>query len=123
MAMKPEDVKKLAENLKDKKAKVKPIAELPKDTKEMKLPKDVKQGIEGHFGVNLNKVRVHVGGNSKDVCKGLKTKAFTQGNHIYLAKIWDAKNSQLLAHELTHVIQQSSGKWPKPKDGKAFVSK
>lgn len=123
MAMKPDEVKKLAENLKGKKAKVKPITELPKDTKEMKLPKDVKLGLEEVFGVNLSRVRVQVGGNAKDVCKGLKAKAFTQGNNIFLAKNGDAKNSQFLACELTHVIQQSKGKWPKPKDGKALVSK
>lgn len=123
MAMKPEDVKKLVEKTKGKKAKIKPCPKIPSETKELKLPKDVQKGLEEHFGAKLTKVRIHTGGNSKDVCKELKAKAFTHGNHIYLAKAGDAKNGFLLAHELAHVLQHGNGKMPKPKDGKALVSK
>ncbi len=124
MAMKPEDVKKLAEELQGKKARMKKLDALPTDTKPVKLPKGVAKGLEQHFNkAKLNKVRLHVGGNAKDVCKKLKAKAFTHGFNVYLAKNGDAKNDRLLAHELTHVIQQGNGKWPKPKPGKALTSK
>lgn len=123
MAMKPEDVKKLAQDLNGKKARVKKFEALPKGTKPVKLPKGVMKGLEDHFKVKLTKVRLHVGGDAKDVCKKLKAKAFTHGFNVYLSKNGDAKNDRLLAHELTHVIQQGNGKWPKPKPGKALTSK
>lgn len=123
MALKPEDVASLAEDLKGKKARLKKCDDLPKDTKPVKLPKGVQKGIEDTFKVNLKKVRVHVGGNAKDVCKSLKAKAITHGFNIYVAKPADAKNEKLLAHELTHIVQQGNGKWPKPKDGKVLISK
>lgn len=121
--MKAEDVKQLAASLAGKKARAKSCPALPTGTKELKLPKDVKKGLEDHFGANLTKVRLHVGGNARDICKDLKAKAFTHGNDIYLAKPGDAKNQELLAHELTHVIQQGGGRMPKPRDGKALVTK
>jgi len=72
-----EDVKQAAESLKGKKAKLKRYQTEPADTKAKKLPKDVLKGLEDHFGIKLAKVRVHTGGNIKDVCKELKAQAFT----------------------------------------------
>ena len=87
-------VKAKAEALKGKKAKVKKYKTEPADTKELKLPKPVRQGLEEHFsGAKLSKVRVHVGGNIKDVAKELKAKAFTIGQNIYVAKSGDANCS------------------------------
>jgi uncharacterized protein DUF4157 len=123
MAMKDEDIAKIVEKTKGKKAKMKPCPEAPTETKETKLPSDVRKGLEKHFGASLGKVRVHVAGNAKEMCKQLKAKAFTIGNDIYLAKPASAKDGHLLAHELTHVLQQGGGKMPKPKAGKALVSK
>jgi hypothetical protein len=122
--MSVEEVKSTAEGLAKKKARIKKLKTEPADTKEKKLPKDVLDGLEEHFGTNLSKVRVHIGGNAKEVCKELKTKAFTIGENIYVAKSSDAKNSSLLAHELTHVIQQSGGRMPKKaKPGTALITK
>ncbi|UWQ30866.1 DUF4157 domain-containing protein [Leisingera sp. M523] len=67
--------------------------------------------------------RVYVGGNAKDVCKELKAKAFTVGNNIYVMKPAFAKDTDLLAHELTHVLQKGKSKMPKAKDGVALTSK
>ena len=122
--MSKETVKAKAEALQGKKASVKKYQTEPADTKELKLPKDVREGLEEQFGAKLSKVRVHIGGNIKDVGKELKAKAFTIGQNVYFTKSGDAKNSELIAHELTHVIQQSGGKMPKKsKPGTAFVSK
>ena len=119
-----EDIKQVAEGLAKKKAKVKKLKTEPADTTDKKLPKDVLKGLEEHFGIKLGKVRVHTGGNLKDVCKEIKTRAFTIGENIYFAKPGDAKDNNFLAHELTHVIQQSAGRMPKKaKEGTALVSK
>lgn len=119
-----DDLKKIAEDLKGKKAKVKTVEGKPEGTKATKLPKDVSNALEEVFGAKLSKVRVHVGPSATDMCKKMKAKAFTMGNDIYLSKPASAKDSQLLTHELTHVIQQAGGKkMPKEQEGKAMVTK
>jgi Domain of unknown function (DUF4157) len=120
----PEDiVKQTVEDLKGKKAKVKSLEGKPEGTKEAGLPPAVKKALEEHLDVDLGKVRVHTGGNAADLCKELGAKAFTIGNDIYFAKPGDARDAGILAHELTHVVQQSGGRMPKEKDGKALTSK
>ncbi|WP_417713790.1 DUF4157 domain-containing protein [Pseudophaeobacter arcticus] len=111
------------EALKGKKAKRKRLTTAPEGTKGKKLPSDLRKGLEAHFGSKLAKVRVHSGGNANDLCKELKAKAFTIGNDVYFARPASAKNTSLLVHELTHVLQQGRGKMPKPRDGQALVSK
>lgn len=107
-----------------KKAKLKKLDKEPEGTKAKKLDKDVMKALEESFPkAKLKNVRVHTGGNATEMAKSLKAKAFTMGSDIYLAKPGDAKNKTLLAHELTHVIQQSQGKMPKPMPGKALTSK
>lgn len=119
----PDDFKAIFEKLKGKKAKFKPLPEEPADTKAKKLPSDVRKQLEEHFGAKLNKVRVHTDGNSEELCKKLKAKAFTYGPDIYFKKPGFAKDQKLLAHEMAHVLQQTKGKVPKPKKGKVLVSK
>ncbi|MBY6057626.1 DUF4157 domain-containing protein [Leisingera daeponensis] len=124
MAIKPDDVKAQVEALGGKKAKRKKLKTEPEGTKGKKLPGDVRKGLEAHFSkAKLAKVQVHSGGNAKDVCKELKAKAFTYGNDIYFMKPGDAKNPELLVHELAHVLQQGKGRMPKAKDGVALTSK
>lgn len=119
-----EDVKQIAQNLAGKKAKIKKYKTEPADTKPKKLHRDVQKGLEEVFRAKLTKVRVHTGGNINDVCKELKTKAFTINQDIYFKKAGDAKDLKLLAHELTHVIQKSQGRMPKKtKPGTALVSR
>lgn len=122
--MSKESVIAIAKSLAGKRAKLKRLQTEPTGTKEKKLPKDVREGLEEHFKIKLSKVRVHIGGNIKDVARELKAKAFTIDQNLYFAKSGDAKKSDLLAHELTHVIQQSGGKIKKKsKAGKALTSK
>ena len=123
MAKSPEEIASQVEALGGKKAKRKALKTNPADTKDKKLPKDVRDGLEKHFGAKLAKVRVHSGGNAKDICKELKAKAFTIGNDVYFMKPGDAKKPDLLVHELAHVLQQGRGKMPKPKDGVALIAK
>ena len=120
----PEEVvKKKAEELKGKKAKVKSVEAKPEGTKEQSLPTKVKKALEEELGANLGNVRVHTGGNAPDIAKKLGAKAFTMGNDIYFAKSGDAKDPEILAHEIIHVVQQGGGRMPNEKDGKALTSK
>ncbi|MVO17181.1 DUF4157 domain-containing protein [Parasedimentitalea huanghaiensis] len=123
MAKSPEEIATMVEATGGKKAKRKALKKAPESTKELKLPKDVRDGLEKHFGAKLAKVRVHTGGNIKELCKELKAKAFTQGHNVYFMRPGDAKKPETLVHELAHVLQQSRGKVPKPKDGEALIAK
>ena len=123
MGISPEQVQAEIEATKGRKARRKKLRTPPEDTRERKLPKDLRTGLEAHFGSKLSRVRVHAGGNAKDVCKELKAKSFTIGNAIYVMKPAYAKDSKLLAHELAHVLQQGRGKMPKPRDGIALTSR
>ncbi len=107
-----------------KKAKAKTLEEEPLGTKAKKLPSDVLAAMETSFPkAKMRHVRVHFGGNATEIAKTLRAKSFTIGTDIYLAKKSDSANSELLAHELTHVVQQGNGKMPKPQSGKALTSK
>ncbi|MCR8725837.1 eCIS core domain-containing protein [Frigidibacter sp. ROC022] len=123
MPDKPNPLLKDVEKLKGRKAKVKPLPEAPSGTRGVALPKDVKEMLETHFKTNLSKVRIHTGGNAADVGKKLGAKAFTVGNDVFFGKTGDAGDKKLLAHELTHVIQQGNGKIPPAQKGKALTSK
>ena len=123
MAKSPEEIAAMVEATGGKKAKRKALKKAPEGTKEKKLPKDVRDGLEKHFGAKLAKVRVHTGGNAKEICKELKAKAFTMGPNVYFMRPGDAKKPEMLVHELAHVLQQSRGKVPKPKEGQALIAK
>jgi hypothetical protein len=116
-------IQKVVENLKGKKAKVKTLSTMPENTKSSALNAKIKKDLEELTGANLSKVRVHTGGNAADCAKELGAKAFTMGNDIYLAKPASASDLGLLAHELTHVVQQGGGKMVAAIKGKALVSK
>ncbi len=117
-------VKAVIEKAKGKKAKVKALKDAPTGTKAKKLPKATMDALTEAFPkAKFKDVRVHVGGNAADICKGFGAKAFAMGSDIYFAKPSDAKAPELLAHELTHVVQQAQGKVPKAQKGKALVSK
>ncbi len=123
MAKSEEIVAKVAAKLAGKKAKVKTLKKEPENTSSKKLPKPLQKALEVQFSTKLDKVRVHTGGNAKDVAKSLNAKAFTLGFDLYFAKPGDARNEEMLAHELCHVIQQQNGRVKPAKNGKALVSK
>lgn len=123
MPITPEEIAAKVEATKGRKAKRRKLTSEPEGTKGKKLPSDLRKGLEAHFGSKLSKVKVHIGGNAKDLCKELRAKAFTIGNDLYLARPASAKDNNLLVHELAHVLQQGRGKMPKPRDGQALVSK
>jgi hypothetical protein len=77
------------------------------------LPDDVRAAMEPRFGADFGGVRVHTGGEADQLNRQLSAQAFTHGQDIYMgAGRYDPTSSdgqRLLAHELTHVVQQNSG--------------
>jgi hypothetical protein len=74
------------------------------------LPADVRTYMEPRFGTDFSGVRVHTGGEAVQMSKELKAQAFTHGQDIYLGTgrydPGSTAGKRLLAHELTHVVQQ-----------------
>jgi hypothetical protein len=73
------------------------------------LPSEVRDPIEGSFGVNLEAVRVHSDADARGTTASLSARAFTFGNHIFLGPGERATDKGLLAHEAAHVVQQQGG--------------
>ena len=74
------------------------------------LPAMIRQRMENAFGYDFSRVRVHRDGEAGEISQQLSALAFTHGSHIYFGKgMYDPAGSsgnRLLAHELTHVVQQ-----------------
>ncbi len=75
------------------------------------LDKNTRRFFEPRFGRSFGNVKVHTGGYSNQVAQALSAKAFTTGSDIVFAqgqyRPESVDGKRLLAHELTHVIQQS----------------
>lgn len=123
MAKPAEIAKTTVEKLKGKRAKIKKLSAEPTGTKSKPLQAPIRKALEEALGAKLAKVRVHTGGNAADLSKELGAKAFTVGPDIYFSKPSFGKDVELIAHELTHVIQQGNGKLPKAIGGKALTTK
>ncbi len=74
------------------------------------LPADTRTSMEQAFGNDFSGVRVHTGSDAARMNQDLGAHAFTHGSDIYFNDgkyATDSKSGQLLlAHELTHTIQQ-----------------
>jgi len=77
------------------------------------LPAGVAQRMEAGFGTPLDHVRVHADAEADGLTRSLQATAFTLGSDIYFSRGSYAPatgaGQRLLAHELAHVAQQSSG--------------
>ena len=78
------------------------------------LPHSSAAFFEPRFGVDLSSVRVHNDSSANNVARQLRAQAFTTGSDIYFAtglyQPETAQGRRLLAHELTHVLQQNPGR-------------
>jgi hypothetical protein len=78
----------------------------------------MRQMMEHRFGSDFGDVRVHRSREAEQVARSLDAKAFTVKNHIVFGGVQGSPGSReeqhLLAHELTHVIQQTglSARYP-----------
>ncbi|BAY24704.1 OmpA/MotB domain-containing protein [Calothrix sp. NIES-2100] len=73
------------------------------------LPDEVKSFMEPRFKANFSQVRVHTDNASVQMNRELGAKAFTHRSDIYYGGGKFPGNNDLTAHELTHVVQQTSG--------------
>jgi hypothetical protein len=75
-----------------------------------------REPLESHFQSDLSGVRVHTDSAATDSAARMDALAYTSGRDIYFAPGMYAPNGtdgkRLLAHEVAHVVQQSSGRQP-----------
>jgi hypothetical protein len=62
--------------------------------------------MEPRFGRDFSSVRLHTDGAARNSAEDVGALAYTAGSHIVLRE--ESPSHQLLAHELTHVVQQAS---------------
>jgi hypothetical protein len=75
------------------------------------LPQSERDFFEPRFGCDFSQVRVHTDTEATKAAKALNAKAFTTGHNVTFGPGQYAPETsggkQLLAHELTHVVQQN----------------
>jgi hypothetical protein len=69
----------------------------------------IREKVEPVLGVDLSQVQVHTNAADQLSVKRLGAKAFTHQNHIWVGQHHSADDVSLMAHELTHVVQQRAG--------------
>ncbi len=72
------------------------------------LRPQVRQILEARMGVNLAGVRVHEGPAAQQASAAINARAFTHKNDIWLGRGESQENLRLMAHEVTHVVQQGA---------------
>src|SRR5262245_33891753 len=70
------------------------------------LPENVRQALERTFDTDLSEVRFHTEPEAATAAETVGTRAFTYGTHVYLGRGERPTDFGLMAHEVTHVLQQ-----------------
>jgi len=77
------------------------------------LEPGIRSFMEPRFGHDFSRVRIHADGRSGEAAEAVNAHAFTVGRDVVFASGQYAPNThvgqRLLAHELSHVVQQGSG--------------
>lgn len=85
------------------------------------LESSIRDRMEPAFGADFSTVRVHTGSRADSLNRALNARAFTTGQDIFFRdgeyNPGSVEGRELLAHELTHVVQQSS-----PLQQKGYIS-
>ncbi len=72
------------------------------------LDRSVRGVMERHFGANFSGVTVHQGPEATAANRAVDARAFTAGGDIWLGPDASETDQRLMAHELAHVVQQST---------------
>jgi len=72
------------------------------------LPGPVRDEMGAAFGADFSGVRLHSDPRAAQLSRSVGAEAFTSGRDIYLADPAGGRDRELLAHELTHVVQQTA---------------
>jgi pyrrolidone-carboxylate peptidase len=79
------------------------------------LPSTVRDGMEQRLGHDFSRVRVHTDAWAARSASDVQARAYTVGSHVVFAagqyQPATDRGNHLLAHELTHVVQQGGGHW------------
>lgn len=77
------------------------------------LDSGAREYLEPKFGHSFENVKIHADGRADELSKSVGARAFTTGQDVYFRegeyKPSSNEGRHLLAHELTHTIQQSKG--------------
>jgi hypothetical protein len=76
------------------------------------LPEQVRGPMEQALGADFSRVRLHTDAQADQLTRSLRARAFTTGQDIFFRRgndIASGSGRELLAHELTHVVQQGGG--------------
>jgi hypothetical protein len=80
------------------------------------LDRGTRSQFETAFGWNFANVRIHTDDRAGEAARAVNARAYTSGNHVVFASgefaPTSADGQRLLAHELAHVVQQSTGAVP-----------
>src|ERR1700687_6096427 len=90
------------------------------------LPASARAFMEPRFGADFSGVRLHTGSEAAQLNREVSAHAFTHGPDIYLGEgkndLESGAGKQLLAHELTHTIQQGAAAADDPAVQRSCVS-
>jgi hypothetical protein len=91
------------------------------------LSNDVQAFMGSRFDTDFSRVRVHTDREAAQLNRDLQAQAFTHGTDIYLGEgkynPGTSAGKRLLAHELTHVVQQTDGLKPLRRAAKSNTDK
>lgn len=75
------------------------------------LPSDTQSTMEQAFGCNFSQVKIHINAQSDRLSRSVNARAFTTAQDIFFKQgeynPGSLEGQKLLAHELTHVVQQT----------------
>jgi len=74
------------------------------------LDSNMKSFMESRFNHDFSNVRIHDDSRSKQLARSVNARAFTTSNSIFLGENESVSDKKLMAHELTHVVQQRNTK-------------
>ena len=88
------------------------------------MPDSLRAFFEPRLGYNLSPVRLHTDVEAQEMARSVRARAFTLGRHIVFGSgYWvpaTAEGQRLLAHELTHTVQQGAVTSAAGRSGVAF---
>ncbi|MBW4668240.1 MAG: DUF4157 domain-containing protein [Cyanomargarita calcarea GSE-NOS-MK-12-04C] len=77
------------------------------------LADSIREPMEQAFGTDFNRVKVHTDSQADQLNQSIQAKAFTMGRDVFFRKgeynPGSRGGQELIAHELTHVVQQGGG--------------
>ncbi len=75
------------------------------------LPEGLRGSMEQKFGADFSGVKVHVDARSDQISRSIQARAFTTGKDVFFKRGEynpdNREGQELIAHELTHVVQQT----------------